>query len=147
MDCKNELSKTKPCQIILLGKAGSGKGTFSVQLREKLDISLLCFGELLKENVRKKTKAGLILVKHIKDGTFSSDYLASDILISKFFTLKTPNRWIIEGFPRTLLQVQLFEEKVKDIATKMKVIYLDLSNEIATKRLLSRFMCPKCFSV
>lgn len=136
-----------PYQILLLGKAGSGKGTQANKLKNNINIPFFSFGEILKEEVKNKTKAGVVLEQHIKQGTFASDYLATDIFFSKFLSQNLEKGWIIEGFPRTTLQIQIFEEKCPSITKKMKVFYLEISDEIATKRILSRTTCQNCYSV
>jgi adenylate kinase len=52
---------------------------------------------------------------------------------------------ILDGFPRTLNQAVLFDEKLGAFA-KLTVIYLKVSDKLATERILGRMMCAKCYA-
>ena len=58
--------------IILLGAPGSGKGTQSIILNKKLGLVKLSTGEIIRENIEKKTKLGL-QVKNLVDNGESRD--------------------------------------------------------------------------
>ena len=45
-------------RLVLLGPPGSGKGTQSVRLKEKLGISHVSSGELLRDAVKRRTTLG-----------------------------------------------------------------------------------------
>jgi adenylate kinase len=48
--------------------------------------------------------------------------------------------YVLDGFPRTLAQAEYISKRY----FIEKVIYLDLSDEIATARMISRRICSKC---
>jgi len=135
---------SEPQIIFLLGKPGVGKGTHAVRLREEFHLPYISTGELLKENIRQGTPLGKIVKSHVEDGTLPPDQLVVDVFFQHYQTHNYPNGCIVDGFPRTLNQARLLDEKLGAVA-KFLVIYLNASDEVVTERILGRLMCGNCF--
>ena len=63
--------------IILLGAPGSGKGTQSIILNKKFGLVQLSTGEIIRENIEKKTKLGVQVKNLVDNGEFVSDEIIS----------------------------------------------------------------------
>ena len=125
-------------KIALLGPPGAGKGTFAQMLEDEFKVKRFVMGDLLREEVKKKTKLGKEIKNYIDNGVLVPDEIACNIMRRK---IKGKKNYILDGFPRTLLQVKSFKEDLD------KVIYITTKNEIAISRLAGRRQCSKCHRV
>jgi len=131
--------------LILLGPPGAGKGTHSQNLVEKFNYYHFSTGDLLREEVKKKTILGKKIFNLISKGNFVSDQIVNEILINKVSSDLYKNKIIFDGYPRNLEQAnnlnKIFEKKNLLIGS---IIYLKVSKEIIEQRILSRVICEKC---
>ena len=131
--------------LILLGPPGAGKGTHSQNLVEKFNYYHFSTGDLLREEVKKKTILGKKIFSLISKGDFVSDEIVNEILINKVSRDLYKNKIIFDGYPRNLDQAinlnKIFEKKNLLIGS---IIYLKVSKEIIEQRILNRVICEKC---
>ena len=128
--------------IILIAPPAAGKGTMSQLLKEKYNIPHISTGDLLRGEVAKQTELGMELDKIMKSGAFVSDELILQVLSSNIESLDT---YILDGFPRTLVQAEKYDEMLKAMNKKISsVIYIDTPKELTKKRIVSRVSCSKC---
>lgn len=122
-------------KIILLGPPGSGKGTVSERLAKEYNLFHISPGELLREEVNKKTAIGTEISKYINKGK-----LVPDKFVAEMVRLEVKNKkdYILDGFPRSLGQA----EQIKDLGIN-KVILLDVAEEDVIERLSGRRVCAK----
>ena len=130
MKSKNELIESM--KIILIGIQGSGKSTQGNLLSEKLKVPYLSTGHIFRNSAREITKLG----RYIKE-VMNAGYLIPDkktlAIVSEY--LKRPEYekgYILDGFPRTLVQAKKFKNGVE------KIIYLRVSDKEALWRLSYR---------
>lgn len=128
--------------IILIAPPAAGKGTMSQLLKEKYNIPHISTGDLLRGEVAKQSELGMELDKIMKSGAFVSDELILQVLSSNIESLDT---YILDGFPRTLVQAEKYDEMLKAMNKKISsVIYIDTPKELTKKRIVSRVSCSKC---
>ncbi len=122
-------------KILFLGKAGSGKGTYSEMLSREFKIPKFNSGDILRDEIKKGTELGKEISSYIDKGNLAPiDIILK--LINKY--LSDIENFILDGFPRNLEQVKLFK-------TNFDVIfYLKCSDIIILRRLVNRRICPKC---
>ena len=122
-----------PKKIIIAGIQASGKGTQSQKISELLGIQHLSTGELL----RKHLDAGSELVNGYTQEDINAGKLAPIEVIDRVMSheLNVSDNFILDGFPRSGQQLRLMEDAVSDIDM---VIYLDVDDLTATKRMLDR---------
>jgi adenylate kinase len=119
-------------KIILIGIQGSGKSTQGNLLSEKLKIPYLSAGHIFRGMAKEKTPLGRY-IKEVMNAGFLIPDMKTVHIVSEY--LKKPeyqNGYILDGFPRTLEQVEKFENGVD------KVIYLEVSDKEALWRLSYR---------
>jgi adenylate kinase len=135
------MKEKKLPNIIFLGAPGSGKGTVAKQLVQKYNYLHLSTGDLFRETIgldtqlADKIRLQMQLGKLIDDETTNAmikGYLDDAIASNKHF--------ILDGYPRTIDQAE-FLKTVCDIDL---VIYLDIEQNIAIKRITGRRNCPGC---
>ena len=119
-------------KIILIGIQGSGKSTQGNLLKDKLKTPYLSTGHIFREIAKEKTSLGRY-VKEVMNAGFLIPDGKTVHIVSEY--LKKPeyeNGYILDGFPRTLEQVEKFENGVD------RVIYLKVSDKEALWRLSYR---------
>ena len=125
--------------IILLGAPGSGKGTQSIILNKKLGLVQLSTGEIIRENIEKKTKLGLQVKNLVDNGEFVSDEIILSIISKRISEDDCSNGFILDGFPRNLNQASKFDEILLQKDRKIDfVIELKVSKENLYKRIKNR---------
>ena len=125
--------------IIIFGPPGAGKGTQSDYLVKQFSLFKVSTGDLLRNEVEKKTELGNKIKNIIDHGEFISDQIIND-LIKKFLNdKKIKNRLIFDGYPRNLNQAKDLNLSLKENKQKIScVLYLEVEKEIVIKRILGR---------
>lgn len=122
-------------QIIIIGPQSSGKGTQADLLSEKLKLPLISVGNLIREQIKRRTKLGRQAVKYVKRGSLIPNKLTNQLV--KDSLKKNQRGFIIDGYPRDIDQVKLFDK----IAKTTQVFLLTLSDQEAIKRISGRRSC------
>lgn len=130
--------KTKKPKIILLGPQASGKGTQSHILSTWSGAPKMSMGDLLREIQNEDSDRGKTVKELISKGSLVPDDIILDII--KDWIKKNSGGWVIDGFPRTMEQAQ----KSWDLFRPDAVIFLDLPDDVAKRRLSYRRVCSKC---
>ena len=125
--------------IILLGAPGSGKGTQSIILNKKLGLVQLSTGEIIRENIEKKTKLGMQVKNLVDNGEFVSDKIILSIISKRISEDDCSKGFILDGFPRNLNQASKFDEILLEKNKKIDfVIELNVSKKNLYKRIENR---------
>lgn len=133
--------------VILLGPPGSGKGTVAKALMET-GFTHISTGEMLREQIRLGTPAGLEAKERIAQGYFASDALVLDMVQNVIERADPLEKFIFDGFPRTLVQAEAFDTLVERIGLDFSgIIRLDCPDEQLVKRLSGRQTCEQCGAV
>ncbi len=131
--------------ILFLGKPGSGKGVqsnFLVLTHQLIHVST---GDMLRQAYEKKTQLGLEAQKYWHDGGYVPDEIMIPLMEEEISHFLAINKYLGDGYPRTLGQAKAFDESLKKLGTKLHaVILLNVPDEICKERLIHRSYCPKC---
>jgi adenylate kinase len=119
-------------KIILIGIQGSGKSTQGNLLSEKLKIPYLSTGHIFREMSKEKTSLGRYIKEVMNAGFLIPDGKTVHIVSEYLKKPEYQDGYILDGFPRTLEQVEKFANGVG------KVIYLKVSDKEALWRLSYR---------
>ena len=92
--------------IILFGPPGAGKGTQSKYLVKKLNGIQISTGDMLREEIKKNSEIGKKITKDMNDGKFVNDEIVNNLIKSVVFDPKKKNKFIFDGYPRTLSQAK-----------------------------------------
>lgn len=127
-------------KLVLLGPVGSGKGTQAAIISEKYGIPHISTGEIFRWNIKNETPLGLEAKKYVDAGELVPESLTIKIVEDRLANPECKNGFILDGFPRNLVQAQALE-KMTEID---RAILIDLSDDEIVKRLSSRRMCKEC---
>ncbi len=133
---------------VLLGPPGSGKGTQAKLLAPKLGLPHISLGDLLREAVREGTETGKVAKQYLEAGRLVPDELVIKVAEEAMTKPESANGFVVDGFPRTLAQAELFEGLLRKIKFDIsKVLYIDIPLEEILRRLTGRRSCRKCGAV
>lgn len=117
-------------KILLIGPQGSGKSTQAKLLADFLKVPYISTGDIFREIA--DTRQGKRIRQVLESGRLVDDATTSEIVKMRVKQPDCQSGYILDGYPRNLEQVRLFDPGFD------KVIYLKLSDQEATKRLLAR---------
>ena len=125
--------------IVIFGPPGAGKGTQSKFIVKKYSLYQLSTGDLLRNEIKNKSKLGTKISSIINNGELVSDEIVGD-LIEKFIANDTyKDKIIFDGYPRTLVQAENLDKLLKKYNQKIKIVLkLSVSLETVKKRILER---------
>ena len=119
--------------IIFMGVAGSGKSSQGRKLADEKGLPWLSTGEFLRMLIAGERRRDMLNGKLLDD----QEIIA---LVRKIFAIvNTDEEFILDGFPRTLAQADWLLSQVKHGQLSVSaVVHLEASEEVVSKRLLSR---------
>ena len=131
--------------IILFGPPGAGKGTQAQSIVKKHNYFQLSTGDLLRNEIKKKTDLGKEIEGMISKGNFASDEIVNKLLKNTILNLKFRDRIIFDGYPRSIEQAKNLDLILNEFDQKIDlIISLVVSREIIEKRIIGRVTCDKC---
>lgn len=122
--------------IIFIAAPAAGKGTFSNMLKEKYNYIHISTGDMLREAIASGSDLGVKVKNIIDNGNLVSDDIMIDLINNKLIEIKG-KPFILDGFPRTLNQAISLD----NLTTDFEVIYLDVPEDLAIKRIEGRLTC------
>ena len=130
--------------IVIFGPPGAGKGTQSNFIVKKFNLHQLSTGELLRNEIKNKSKLGEEISSIISAGNLVSDKIAGD-LIEKYVSDDTyKNRLIFDGYPRNLNQATNLNFLLNKYNQKIDIVLkLSVSLETIKKRIFERSSLEK----
>lgn len=134
--------------LIILGPQGSGKGTQASLLQKRLEFICIGAGESLRTIAKADTGMGQEVRRALEAGQLVRPEIILEVYKQKFLEIPASQGVIIEGYPRTLVQYELFKTLLTDLKRgDYKVIFIELSESEALKRLSNRVVCASCGAV
>jgi adenylate kinase len=132
-------------KLILLGAPGAGKGTIAQALSKRLGIPTISTGDIFRQNIAGKTPLGKLAKEYMDKGELVPDDVVTRIVESRLVQPDCMNGFILDGFPRTIVQAKAFDGMMKEHNERITaVIDIQLEEAIIVKRLANRRVCEKC---
>jgi adenylate kinase len=126
-------------RLVLLGAPGSGKGTQAARLREHLQVPHITTGGLLRAAVDAGTPLGRVAGPIMAAGNLVSDELMLGMLEERFAQPDTRNGFILDGYPRNLVQAAALDTLLERLRQPMDLaVQLDVGTELLVDRLAGR---------
>ena len=127
--------------IIFFGPPGAGKGTQAEIVSKRLAIPTISTGAILREAISKGTECGLAAKSYIESGALVPDEVVIGILKDRLAEDDCKNGFILDGFPRTVLQAEALDAMNVKIDV---VLSLEVSDDTIVERLGGRRLCSSC---
>ena len=131
--------------IIIFGPPGAGKGTQAQNIASKFHLHQVSTGDLLRNEIKKKTDIGKEIEQLISKGDFATDDVVNKLLKKVIINLNYRNRIIFDGYPRNITQAESLELILNRNNQSINfILHLKVTQEIIEKRILGRIICEKC---
>ena len=126
-------------RIVLFGPPGSGKGTQAAVLRQKLAVPHISTGDLLRAAVKAGSPLGLKVKAVMDAGQLVSDDLMLDLLEDRFAQEDARIGFILDGYPRNLVQAAALDALLNRIGQPLDhTLLLEVPHELIVERLAGR---------
>ncbi|KAG8503678.1 hypothetical protein CXB51_001661 [Gossypium anomalum] len=149
VDIMTELLRRFKCsskpdkRLILIGPPGSGKGTQSPMIKDDYCLCHLATGDMLRAAVAAKTPLGIKAKEAMDKGELVSDDLVVGIIDEAMKKPSCQKGFILDGFPRTVVQAQKLDEMLEKQGTKIdKVLNFAIDDSILEERITGRWIHP-----
>lgn len=133
--------------IVFIGPPGAGKGTLSQFFVERLQCNQLSTGNLLRRHIQESTDLGKSIDLALKSGKLVSDDHVIAMVVDWLDNHTRDGRPVIlDGFPRTRAQAKALDEALTELTAalfEVTVVLMELSDEEAAGRILTRLVCSK----
>lgn len=131
--------------IIMLGAPGAGKGTIASVIKEKYGLPHISTGDIFRQNIKEETELGKLAKSYIDKGALVPDDVTINMVIDRLSLDDCKNGYILDGFPRTIVQATEFEKELQKSNKKIDVcILVDGDYDKIAERLSGRRVCEKC---
>ena len=136
--------------IVFIGPPGSGKGTQAAILAEKLQITTISAGELLRAEAQKDTEFGKQIASRINFGILVPPEIIVQAMLQEIAKPENAAGYIMDGFPRSLDQVEMLDKKLQEPEYQDKnlepdlVLLLQVPDDYIFDRILGRSQCANC---
>lgn len=131
-------------RLIFLGPPGAGKGTQAEELLQRLKISRISTGEILRQNVKDETSIGRKAKRYMEQGQLVPDEVVIQMTVERI-AQDAKKGFVLDGFPRTLEQARRLDESLNELGSAIDlVINFETSESTIVERLSGRRICRKC---
>ncbi|HET7434980.1 MAG TPA: adenylate kinase [Thermoanaerobaculia bacterium] len=134
-------------KIIFIGPPGSGKGTQAKRLAQRFAIPHISTGDMLREAVAEGTELGQKAAPIMSAGGLVPDDLMVGIVNDRLAKSDAGNGFILDGFPRTLVQAEKLDAVVGNGDTPLRVLQLLVPDDAIVRRITLRRTCAQCGAI
>ena len=128
-----------------MGPPGAGKGTLAKKLVNKYGFAHISTGDMFREAMKEGTELGLLAKSYIDRGDLVPDEVTIGIVKERLSQNDLENGFLLDGFPRTLVQAEQLEKIAKEVNRPIDtVINLDCDEKELIRRISGRRVCKVC---
>ena len=114
-------------------------------MEEKFGLRALSTGEMLRTAVEDKTEIGEQAEKWMASGDLVPDDLIVAMIVERIEEPDCADGVILDGFPRTLPQAQVFDAHLAERGMTVDLVILfEADDEAMVDRISGRFSCARC---
>lgn len=118
--------------VLIFGIQGSGKSTVGKYIAEKMNVPYVATGDIFRELKDEDSPLGKMVKERIDQGLLVPDEPTMEMVNQKLEAFDAKSGFVLDGAPRNLNQVRMFEKNV-DL-----IVLVELNKEKAIERLLKR---------
>lgn len=128
-----------------MGPPGAGKGTQAVKIISEYKIPHISTGDMFRAAVAEGTKLGLEAKSYMDAGKLVPDEVTNGIVKERLMKPDTQNGFLLDGYPRTIVQGVALDEILHTLNTKIDaVINVMVDDKILINRIIGRRICKSC---
>ena len=134
--------------LLIMGAPGAGKGTMSQLILDNYDVVHVSTGDMLRQAIKDEEPVGLKAQEYMTKGELVPDEIIHDIIVNRLGKDDIKNGFLFDGYPRTLAQAVDLDAILDELGLKLDlVVNLNIEDEVLTKRITGRRLCPSCGSI
>ena len=119
--------------------SGTGKSFYSKYLVNKFNGFQVSTGEILRNEIKKNSEIGKMIIEDMNDGKFVKDEIVNKLIKDIIFDPNNKNRLIFDGYPRSLTQAKNLDLLLQNSDQKLDFIFfLNVNKDIIIKRIEKR---------
>ena len=134
-------------KLIFIGPPGSGKGTQAKRLAARFGIPHISTGDMLREAVAAGTPVGQQAASIMAAGQLVPDDVMIGIIDERLARPDAEKGFILDGFPRTLVQAEKLDALVGNGKGGLKVLQLLVPDDAIVRRITLRRTCAQCGAI
>lgn len=122
-----------------IGAPGIGKGTQAVLICKKMNLQHISTGKILRQAIQQKTSLGFKAEKYMNKGQL----VPNDLIVNLVEEVLDKSGFVLDGFPRTLIQAQALDQLLKRKNIQLNQVFLfTLKERELIKRITGRRVAP-----
>jgi adenylate kinase len=129
--------------MVMLGPPGAGKGTQAERFARERGVPRISTGDILREAVHGGTELGLAAKAVMEAGRLVGDQIMIGIVRERLGRPDAAGGFVLDGFPRTVVQAEALDGLVDDRAPLI-VVDIEVPEETLVRRLHGRRICKVC---
>ncbi len=133
--------------IVLFGIQGSGKGTVGKTIAEKFGFKIFETGSALRQLAQETSPLAQKVKSIIEAGHLVPNEVVMDIIENFMEGLDAGAKVLFDGIPRKMEQAESFDQVMNKHGRDFRGIFIEVPDEVAVKRLLTRRICKNCKTV
>jgi adenylate kinase len=125
--------------VIFFGPPGVGKGTQAMIIAERMGWAHISTGDMLRAHVADGTELGRKAKGIMDQGLLVPDDLVIAMFLERLGELQADQGFVLDGFPRTLVQAQALDEALAKMAKAIDIaINITAPDDMLIDRMLNR---------
>ena len=113
-------------RMLIVGPAGSGKGTQATRISEELGIVAISTGDIFRANIKGETDLGQEAQKYVDAGDLVPDSVTNRMVEDRLSWEDAEQGFLLDGYPRNRAQVTALDEMLQRLGVSLDVV-LELS--------------------
>ena len=134
-------------KLIFIGPPGSGKGTQAKRLAAQHGVPHISTGDMLRDAIADGTELGRQAAPIMAAGALVPDDLMIGIIRDRLAKPDAAQGFILDGFPRTVVQAEKLDTLVGNGDKALRVLQLLVPDDVIVKRIALRRSCPSCGAI
>ena len=135
-------------RLILMGPAGSGKGTLASQVCKLYPIVYISTGNMFRGEIAAKTSLGKLAKSYIDKGSLVPDDVTIAMVRKRLEEPDCSEGFLLDGFPRTIGQAESLAQILEPQGEKVDLVLNLLVDRLTMlKRIVGRRVCPNCHRI
>ena len=124
-------------KLLFIGPPGAGKGTQAGRVADRLGIPHISTGDMFRHHVSAGTELGKQVKAIMEAGDYVPDSITVAMLAERIAEDDAENGFILDGFPRTIAQVEALDELIGEDGLD-RVVLFTVDNDVLVERMLAR---------
>ncbi|GAB3392644.1 adenylate kinase [Humibacter soli] len=137
-EAHEERNRERGARLLIVGPPGSGKGTQATFVADAFDIPAISTGDIFRHHITHQTELGVKVKAIVDAGDYVPDDLTNQLVAARLSEPDAAKGFLLDGYPRTLDQVEFLDELLASDGSLEAVIRLTADKDELVKRLTHR---------